>query len=308
MKQLRNTLCCLGIAVMGWGCALAARGAVTAEFSRYQVILDRNPFGEVAPLAVTATVSSLTISETFAKDYEMKAIIDDGDKIQVGILDKKTTKHIYLNVGQELNGLQLVSVNYDKEEAVMKMGAETAIIKLHPDKDKDKGATPALAGAGGLPSFGMPRKSPFAEGAPPFGASDQENTRKPFFTDLKRRGASPFQRMGTNSPFQAKGLESFFKPNTNMASPFISPFRPQSSPFRPVGASGASGGGQENPVPASPFTPVKPLDQGAGASTAGYKQQLQANPDQGYPQTVNQPATTPFNVPAADGEADGNEE
>lgn len=290
---------CLGSAAMGLGCILAAQGAVTTEFNRYQVILDRNPFGEVAPLAVTGTTSSLTISETFTKDYEMKAIIDDGEKLQVGVLNKKTNKHIYVNVGQELDGLQLVSVNYEKEEAVMKMGAETAIIKLHPDKN----ATAALTGGAAPASLSESRRRRFTEGASPFGTGAPETTRRPFFTDLKRRGASPFQRMGTNSPFQAKGLESFFKPGTNTAAPFASPFRPQSSPFRPVSAAG-SGGGQENTAPALPFTPVKAPDQDAGIITTGEDQPATAGGDG---QTASPPAL-PFPIPPAGDGADGNEE
>ncbi|MFH1969638.1 MAG: hypothetical protein ABIJ53_04890 [Verrucomicrobiota bacterium] len=283
MKQPRTTLYCLAIAIAGWGGALVAHAVTTTDFSRYQVVLDRKPFGEVAPIAVPGA-ADLAAAESFAKDYEMKAIIDDGAKIQVCVLDKKTNKHIYLDIGQEISDMQLVSVNYDKEEAVLKMGIETTIIKLHPDKDKDKGAAPAMAGAPGVPAFGMPRKSLAAENAAsPFSLNDQASGhRKPFFSDLKRRGASPFQRMGTNVPFQAKSLESFFKPNTNMTTPFVSPFRPQAAPFKPVSTPDAAAAGQ----------PV--------AQPADLNPQMQTSPDQGYSQTPLQPAMMPFTVPFED--------
>ena len=284
-----------------WGAALAAHAVTTTDFSRYQVVLDRKPFGEVAPIVVPGA-ADLAAAESFAKDYEMKAIIDDGDKIQVCVLDKKTNKHIYLDIGQEISGMQLVSVNYDKEEAVLKMGVETTVIKLHPDKDKDKGAAPVMAGALGVPAFGMPRKN------------QDSGSRKPFFSNMKRRGASPFQRMGTNVPFQAKSLESFFKPNTNMTTPFISPFRPQASPFKPVSAPGAAG--QENPNPTFPFAPVNPPAQDGGsaaagqpvAQPAGLNPQMQSSPDQGYLQTPIQPAMMPFTVPVEDDGAGESEE
>ncbi len=175
MKQPKTTRYCLGFAIAGWGAALVAHAVTTTDFTRYQGILDRKPFGEVAPIVVPGTgTTDLVTAESFIKDYEMKAIIDDGDKIQVCLLDKKANKHIYLDIGQEVSGMQLVSVNYDKEEAVLKMGIETTIIKLHPDKDKDKGAAPAMAGALGVPAFGMPRKNLAAENAAsPFSPNDQ---------------------------------------------------------------------------------------------------------------------------------------
>ncbi|MDP2991391.1 MAG: hypothetical protein Q8O57_12605 [Kiritimatiellota bacterium] len=302
MKQPRATLYCLGFAIAGWGAALAAHAVTTTDFSRYQVVLDRKPFGEVAPIAVPGA-ADLAAAESFAKDYEMKGIIDDGDKIQVCVLDKKINKHIYLDIGQEISGMQLVSVNYDKEEAVLKMGIETTVIKLHPDKDKDKGAAPAMAGALGVPAFGMPRKNLAGENAAsPFSLNDQGN-RKPFFSDMKRRGASPFQRMGTNAPFQGKSLESFFKPNTNTTTPFVSPFRPQASPFKPASMPGAAG--QENPNPTFPFAPVNQPSQDGGAAAAGQpfaqpaglNPQMQIIPNQGYSQTPIQPAMMPFTVP-----------
>lgn len=306
MKQPRTAFYCLGIAVAGWGAALAAHAVTTTDFSRYQVVLDRKPFGEVAPMAVSGAVD-LATAESFTKDYEMKAIIDDGDKIQVCVLDKKTNKHLYLDIGQEISGMQLVSVNYDKEEAVLKMGNETTVIKLHPDKDKDKGAAPAMAGAPGTPAFGMPRKNLAAENAAlPFGLNDQGGNRKPFFSDMKKRGASPFQRMGTNSPLQAKGLESFFKPNTNTTTPFASPFRPQTASFKPGSTPGAAG--QENSNPTFPFASVNQPAQDGGsavigqpvAQPAGLAPQMQTSPDQGYLQTPLQPTMMPFTVPVAD--------
>lgn len=294
MKQPQATLGRLVIAMAWWWATLVAHAVTTTDFSRYQVVLDRKPFGEVAPIVVPGT-TDVAVAESFAKDYEMKAIIDDGDKMQVCVLDKKTSKHIYLDIGQEISGMQLVSVNYDKEEAVMKMGSETTVIKLHPDKDKDKGAAPAMAGAPGVPAFGMPRKSMTAENvASPFNINDQaDGNRKPFFSGMRKRGTSPFQRMGTNVPSQAKSLESFFKPNTNMATPFVSPFRPQTSPFKPVSTPGAAGQDGGAAVFGQPV--AQPI-----AQPAVLNQQMQASPDQEYLQTPLQPAMMLFTVPVED--------
>ncbi|MDD5676888.1 MAG: hypothetical protein PHW60_02725 [Kiritimatiellae bacterium] len=310
MKQPGTIRCCLNAAIVWWGAVMTAQAATTTDFSRYQVILDRKPFGEVAPIVLPgAAGDGQAVGESFAKDYEMKAIIDDGDKIQLGILDKKANKHIYLNIGQEIGGMQLVSVNYDEEEAMLKRGGETAVIKLHPDKN----AAPAVAGAPGLPTFVMPGKNLAAESAAtPFGLIDQSgSSRKPFFSDIKRRGTSPFQRLTTNTAFQSRSLESFFKPNTNMTMPFVSPFRPQPSPFKPVSATGAAG--QENP---NPFTPIQAPDQGGGAAAVGQpvaqpaamSPQMQTSPSQGDQQIPMQPVMMPYTETIVVDESDESEE
>ena len=291
MKQSETARYCLRVVIAGWGAVLTAHAVTTTDFSRYQIILDRNPFGEIAPIVVPGAAGP-ALCESFAKDYEMKAIIDDGDKIQVCVLNKKTKKHIYLDIGQEISGMQLVSVNYDKEEAVLKMGIETTVVKLHPDKNK--GAAPALVG---VPSFGMPRKNLAAENAAtPFDLKSQGN-RQPFFSDMKRRGTSPFRRMGTNASFQTKSLKSFFKPNTNMTTPFVSPFRPQASPFKPVSMPGAAGQDGGDSAPGQP-----------DAQPTGLNPQMQTSPDQGYLQTPIQPAMTPFAIPVEDNGTSENEE
>ena len=291
----KQTMCgCVVIAIAGWGAALVVPAVTTTDFSRYQAVIDRKPFGEIAPIVVPGA-ADLAVVESFVKDYEMKAIIDDGDKIQVCVLNKKTKKHIYLDIGQEISGMQLVSVNYDKEEAVLKMGIETTVVKLHPDKNK--GAAPALAGVPGVPSFGMPRKNLAAENAAtPFDLKSQGN-RQPFFSDMKRRGTSPFRRMGTNASFQTKSLKSFFKPNTNMTTPFVSPFRPQASPFKPVSMPRAAGQDGGDSAPGQP-----------DAQPTGLNPQMQTSPDQGYLQTPIEPVMTPFTIPVEDNWPSENEE
>ncbi|MBI2441832.1 MAG: hypothetical protein HYV35_10730 [Lentisphaerae bacterium] len=271
---------------------LVAHAVVATNFSYYQEIIDRAPFGEVAPVAETNAAAPVA-AESFTKDYELKAIIDDGAQLQVALLNKKTSKHVYLNVGQELEDMQLVSADYDKEEAVLKIGGETLVIKLHPEKDKG-------AAAAGTPSaslFGMPRKSEgIPEAAGPFGPASPDSARKPFFADLKRRGASPFQRLGTNMPFQTKSLESFFKPNTNIPLPFVSPFRPSTEPFKPAAPPGAAW--PESPAAGFPFVPVKAPEQSGGAVQPSAGEAQPQVPT--YPQTPYQPL--PFMDPVEEGQ------
>ncbi len=196
----------------------------------------------------------------------MKSIVDDGAGIRIGLLDKKTNKNISLGVGEDYDGLQLVSVNYDNEEAVLKKGSETAVVKLHPDKDKEKTTPVPGAAPAGMADASLQAPNPFA--------AAQESSpavRKPFFTDLKKRRMTPFQPVGTNVfPFQAKPLDSFFKVSTgafpNAKSPF-GPFQAPQGSAPPGGFQQLMTAGSNMPNPFAPISPaggqVNPLNPNA---------------------------------------------
>jgi len=229
----------------------AALAVVTGhDFARYQVILDKKPFGEVTPSEVAQPQAAL--GDTISKELEMKSIVDDGAGIRIGLLDKKINKNISLGVGENYEGIQLVSVDYDNEEAVLKKGDETALVKLHPDKDKDKTVPAPIAAPAGMAAAPFQAPNPFtaAQESSPAG-------RKPFFADLKKRRMTPFQPMGTNTlPFQAKPLDSFFKVSTGAFPQAQSPF----GPFQAPQGSAPPGGFQQLMTAGSntpnPFAPI----------------------------------------------------
>ena len=104
----------------------------TPSFDRYQIILDRKPFG-AAPLPDQNTASSVPLppSESFAKTIRMSALLelDDGE-MKVGLIDLKDNESFFLTVGQVEKGVELVSADYEAEEAVLRKGSEMALIKL----------------------------------------------------------------------------------------------------------------------------------------------------------------------------------
>ena len=266
---LKVFLCLLmlaGFILCGPGNAFAV--AAEYKFSRYQIILDKKPFGEVAPSEVSLKQPEL--GDVIAKSLEMKSIIDDGSGIRIGLLDKKVNKNISLGIGEDYDGLELVSVNYDDEEAVLKKGFETAVLKLRPSKDKNNAAAASVGTAGR-------QLNPFAAAI-----RKSAGARKPFFTDLKKRRRSPFQPIGTNKlPFQAKPLDSFFKVSTGAFPKAQSPFGPFQAPqgssspggLQPGLTTGSNAPGQF--VPINPPDPSKNVD-GKG-STINRLMQGQAN-------------------------------
>jgi len=239
------------------GCGTAFAVVTGHDFVRYQVILDKKPFGEVTPSEVAPPQAAL--GDTISKELEMKSIVDDGTGIRIGLLDKKTNKNISLGVGENYEGLQVVSVNYDNEEAVLKKGSETAVVKLRPDKDKDKTVPVPIAAPASMADASSQVPNPFAAAQ-----ESSSAVRKPFFTDLKKRRMTPFQPVGTNVlPFQAKPLDSFFKVSTGAFPSAKSPF----GPFQAPQGSAPPGGFQQLMTTGSnmpnPFVPINPPNPNA---------------------------------------------
>ena len=115
-----------GIMILGLSAATAL--ADVPDFSRYQVILDRKPFGVAPPPEVVAPV--FNPEQSFAKTLRMCALLEDDNGIRIGLIDQSNNKNFFLSVGQTEEGIELVSASYEDEEAVIRKGAEMAVIKL----------------------------------------------------------------------------------------------------------------------------------------------------------------------------------
>lgn len=102
--------------------------ADTPDFSKYQPILDRKPFGAAPPPDVVEPV--FTPENSFAKSLRMCALLEDDNGIRIGLIDQSNNKNFFLSVGQTEESIELVSANYEDEEAVLRKGAEMAVIKL----------------------------------------------------------------------------------------------------------------------------------------------------------------------------------
>lgn len=99
-------------------------------FDRYQVILNRKPFGDAPPPPVQAKPLPPK-GDSFAKSLRLSMIIetDDGE-MRVGFVDNRTQKSYSLLQGESIDGIELVSASFADEEAVLKNGDELALLKL----------------------------------------------------------------------------------------------------------------------------------------------------------------------------------
>ena len=116
------------VIVFLWTAAILPGLADTPDFSKYQVILDRKPFGVAPPPEETAPV--ITAENSFAKTIRMCALLEDDNGIRIGLIDQSNNKNFFLSIGQTEEGVELVSASYEDEEAVIRRGAEMAVIKL----------------------------------------------------------------------------------------------------------------------------------------------------------------------------------
>jgi hypothetical protein len=105
-------------------CLLAGIGNAGADFARYQVILDRMPFGvEPTPESLAAAAAKAAApQELFTRNLKMCAVTRNlltGD-LQVGLTDALTKKNYFLKVGESEDGITVLQADYDGERALLK--------------------------------------------------------------------------------------------------------------------------------------------------------------------------------------------
>jgi hypothetical protein len=129
MKNKRITFGNAGVYRLAGGLALllalspAAATVEHAEFNRYEIILNRRPFGAAPPEAVPVPGRDIKPPPPpeFAARLKMVAITDRGGQVRVGFVDNSETppKPYYLLVGDSQNGYQVISADYQRETAVV---------------------------------------------------------------------------------------------------------------------------------------------------------------------------------------------
>lgn len=127
--------------------ALASAAPTPFPFDRYQVILERKPFGDLPPPEVPTTAQPQ--AESFAKSLRLSTIIEmDDGTIKVGFVDTRSGRSYMMGAGESQDGIEVVTANWNDEEAVLRQGAEMALIKLKSGEVQS--ITPGQVGAGGV--------------------------------------------------------------------------------------------------------------------------------------------------------------
>lgn len=112
--------------------ATGAFGALTGDvpFERYQIILDRKPFGDLPVQSIVVAPSPE--AESFARSLRLSTIIDmDDGSLKVGFVDTRTGKSYMMRPGDPpQDGIDVVSADWSQDEAIVRQGEVMALIKL----------------------------------------------------------------------------------------------------------------------------------------------------------------------------------
>lgn len=110
---------------------VTSRAADTPAFDRYQVILDRKPFGDPPPPPPGPTPPPPPKADSFAKSLRLSMIMESDDgEISVGIVDASNNQSFLLRVGDPDGEYELVSASFADGEAVLRRGEEMALLDI----------------------------------------------------------------------------------------------------------------------------------------------------------------------------------
>ncbi len=113
------------------GLTLSAGWAAAPSFDRYRIILDRKPFGDPPAEPTTRPPVVVSPDQSFARTIRLSALYEvEGGQLRVGLVNSRNNDSFFLSVGESYDGIELVSASFEEEEAVLRSGAEMAIIKL----------------------------------------------------------------------------------------------------------------------------------------------------------------------------------
>jgi len=97
-------------------------------FARYQLILDKQPFGQEPP---EADIVQVPASESFARNLRLSMLFEGMDgSTRAGVVDNTTKKSYILRVGEPQDGLEVVEADIKTSEAMLRKGNEVALFKL----------------------------------------------------------------------------------------------------------------------------------------------------------------------------------
>ena len=109
--------------------------AIAAEegFERYQIIINKRPFGEEPPEA--AAPKQIPLNQSFAKDLRLTMLFEGpGGDVRAGVVNNALKKSYILKIGEGEDSIELVEADIEKSEAMLRKGNEVALFKLEEGK------------------------------------------------------------------------------------------------------------------------------------------------------------------------------
>jgi hypothetical protein len=126
-----------------------ASALTTTDFSRYEVILQRRPFGK-APADASATVippPPVPSGPSFADRIQLCALTQRGDSYSVGIVDnaQKPSRTYFMRMGESEDGIEVLDVDYASERVLLRKSTEERWVDMNGVTSAGRIASPAAA-------------------------------------------------------------------------------------------------------------------------------------------------------------------
>ena len=172
MAQSRNTRLRWAAGFAAAAIAAGAAAAAPPDFSRYEVILERQPFG--APPAAPASPAEAPADSPLAA-LRLSAIVESlGGVRRAGLVDQRTGRSYFLTPGESEEGVELVSIQFAEESATLRWNSQTATLRLQAGAPAPAapraGPVPLTARSfpgGGAPTIGAGQIAPVRPVGPP---------------------------------------------------------------------------------------------------------------------------------------------
>ncbi len=164
MKGYQHFLIML-LAFCAAGCLVPeiSNGNVAAHpFSRYEIILQRKPFGEppATPEPPPRPVQAAPEAPPFTQDLRLVALSDTDFGLRIGIVNVSSKKNYYLSVGEEFEGIQLLDASFEEEGVLLSKGEEELWLYMG-------GGSSAAPAAGQTAAARQPARTPSRVPPPP---------------------------------------------------------------------------------------------------------------------------------------------
>ena len=137
-------------------------GPANAGFDRYQVILDRQPFGAGGAAEADAAAAAVSAADSFARSLRLCSLARIGEgPVRAGLVDSRSGRTLALELdGEAIEGIRLTAANLETWEATLQRDSETVLLKLQggappanrPGAPAGRGLFPAPGGASNSPS------------------------------------------------------------------------------------------------------------------------------------------------------------
>lgn len=117
------------------------------EFEHYSIILEREPFGHSSGIdenEQSAPQTTLPPQQSFARNLRLTALWRiEGVGVRAGIMELQKKQNYTLGIGDSIDGIELVSADYEREKVMLRMGTEQAELAM------DSGSAQPVSSAGG---------------------------------------------------------------------------------------------------------------------------------------------------------------